>query len=1030
MDERYRRIGRATLSRPVLAASTRHPVDLLACALWVVLDALGNDGIRIDTWTRGRAAMAWMFNDASAEMTVAHILEQGAVALPTDAAAPTASVRWAESAVDDPTSLSTPAGVVELVAHARDDVVELETTDLGLDREPDPDALAELVAHVACEIAMDPNQRAGAVQLVLPQQRMWLVEELNSARLEYPKAATVDELMRQVTSQTPGAVALETDAESVTYAALLDRANVVADTLRVAGVRAGEAVGVMFPRSVECVAAMLGVLLAGAVYVPIALEEPEPRRERLLDLLSVRLLLHLATPNGVALTTRDAEGLVVPGRSPDDAGSSPLYVMFTSGSTGEPKAVVVSHRSAIRLVRDPWFVGFSSADGVGFASNPGFDAATWEVWGALCNGARLIPIAPTIAAQPEELQALIRSRGVTCLFLTTSLFNSHARTSPAMFGDLRILGIGGEAADPSTCKRVLESDSPPDSLLNAYGPTESTTFASWYRVTQVPDGALRLPIGLPICNTTLHVLDRHQRLVPPGVPGELFIGGDGLALGYLNDPELTDRKFIANPFAEPPARMYASGDLVVREPGGDVVFLRRLDDQLKIRGFRVEPLEIEAAIRAMDGVSTAVVVPRTVEGYPRLVAYVIADSPHVEASTIRSQLRTELPDYLVPSHVVIVGELPLTKSGKLDRSNLPDPFASSPAAADDEPTLTGPDSADARLTGSIADIWRDVLGVREVDSDATFFDAGGDSLLAVRLYGAVQRRFGVVLASGTIDQNFTLARFTEAVRDALSRAAPPMVTEMTTIDGPVIVLVAPGGGELDRYRWLVPALADRFHVVGVREPGHYGTEPRPRSMTGVSAACSRALRDAGIGRPVAVIGECSGGVLAHQLACDLSRDGHVPDLVVLLDTPVPGPEEAEDSEDIWSRVATVRRRGRNAVALTRMQTQWTWYRMRHLPAPRALAHSMTLRNNARRVREALPPLFDGRVLYVQAVDVDGTTVTDGGPEYWSGRAESIIVVTAPGSHTGTESFLSRSNAGITADAIRRELSAVQDTTAE
>jgi non-ribosomal peptide synthetase component F len=166
----------------------------------------------------------------------------------------------------------------------------------------------------------------------------------------------------------------------------MDRANAVADSLRSAGVRTGEAVGVMFSRSVDCVAAMLGVVLADGVYVPIALEDPEPHRERLLDLLAVRLLLHGTTASGVALTTREAEGLVVPGRAPDDAGASPLYVMFTSGSTGEPKAVVVSHRSVIRLVRDPWFVGFSNDDGVGFASNPGFDAATWEVWGALCNG--------------------------------------------------------------------------------------------------------------------------------------------------------------------------------------------------------------------------------------------------------------------------------------------------------------------------------------------------------------------------------------------------------------------------------------------------------------------------------------------------------------------------------------------------------------------------------------------------------------------------------------------------------------------
>ena len=584
---------------------------------------------------------------------------------------------------------------------------------------------------------------------------------------------------------------------------------------------AREGVGVIFPRGADCVAAMLGVLLAGGCYVPIALDEPESRRERLLDQLAIRLVLHTAASGGVELVPRAADGLVLPPAA--DQGAEPLYVMFTSGSTGDPKAVVVTHRAAIRLVRDPWFVGITSDDGIGFASNPAFDAATWEVWGALTNGARLVPLAPQEVARAEAFEERIRERKVSCLFVTTSLFNSHARTTPTMFGGLRVLGIGGEAADPSTCRRVLASGSPPDNLINAYGPTETTTFASWHRVSHVPDGAVRLPIGGPICNTTLHVLDRHGRHVPPGVPGELFIGGDALAVGYHGDPELTARKFVPDPFAGPPHRLYASGDLVVREPGGAVVFLRRRDHQLKIRGYRVEPIEIEAAMRNIDGVTAAVVVPREVEGYPRLVAYAIVDTPAVDASTVRTRLRAVLPDYFVPSHVVLVDDLPLTRSGKLDRAQLPDPFASTVVT----PSSSSPilESVDERLDGSIADLWYEVLGTDAVDPNATFFEAGGDSLLAVRLYGMVQRRFGVVLPSGTIDQGFTIAGFVAAVREALQRSAPPLVTEMTTTDGPLIVLVAPGGGELDRYRWLVPPLADRFHVVGVREPGHYGTDP-------------------------------------------------------------------------------------------------------------------------------------------------------------------------------------------------------------
>ena len=276
-------------------------------------------------------------------------------------------------------------------------------------------------------------------------------------------------------------------------------------------------------------------------------------------------------------------------------------------------------------------------------------------------------------------------------------------------------------------------------------------YASWCQLDHVADDALRVSIGRPIANTTLHVLDRHRRQVPPGVPGELFIGGDGLAVTYFGDPELTALKFVPDPYSSRPCRMYATGDLVVRDPDGDLVFLGRIDDQIKIRGFRVEPIEVEAALRLIPGVSAAVVMPHVVDGYPRLVAYVISDRV-LEPPDVREQLRQHLPDYLVPSHVVLMDEFPLTRSGKLDRVNLPNPFERSVV---DVGLSVLDDTPDNRLTASIVDLWREVLGLGEIDSDGTFFDAGGDSLLAVRLYGAVQRRFGVVLTSGIIDQDFT-----------------------------------------------------------------------------------------------------------------------------------------------------------------------------------------------------------------------------------------------------------------------------------
>jgi thioesterase domain-containing protein len=632
-------------------------------------------------------------------------------------------------------------------------------------------------------------------------------------------------------------------------------------------------------------------------------------------------------------------------------------------------------------------------------------------------------IPQSVVTQPDALAAFITAHRITCLFLTTSLFNVHARTAPGAFGGLRFLGIGGEAADPSACRQVLESPAPPRALVNAYGPTESSTFASSYVVATVPEDALRLPIGRPIANTTLHVLDRHRRLLPPGLPGELFIGGDGLALGYLDDPVLTAQKFVADPFAGLSQRLYATGDRVVRNVDGDVVFLGRMDDQLKIRGFRVEPLEVERAIRAIDGVETAVVVPRVVDGYPRLVAYAIA-GPLVDAPGIRARLRGELPAYLVPSHVVLVDDLPLTRSGKLDRKRLPDPFADAPADTAD------PGGRTDQLAAGVAELWREVLGLAHVDPNESFFDAGGDSLLAVRLYGAVQRRFDVTLGGGVVTPDLTVVGFTEAVRRAVARVAPPLISELSSTDGPPVLLVAPGGGELGPYRWLVQTLAGRFRIFGIREPGHYGTEPRPRSMGDAAHVCAQALHDAAVPWPVAVVGECAGGMLAHQLACELARADHAPQLVALLDTPVPGrPEPAGSPAGAAAptqAVSTVRRRGRNAVALTRMQAQWTWHRLRREPAPSTLANSLTLRTNARRLRHARPSHFPGRLLYVQAVDDDGITQTAGAPEYWSTWADDVIVARVPGTHTGTDSFLSSENAGATATALLDALGSAMD----
>jgi thioesterase domain-containing protein/acyl carrier protein len=461
----------------------------------------------------------------------------------------------------------------------------------------------------------------------------------------------------------------------------------------------------------------------------------------------------------------------------------------------------------------------------------------------------------------------------------------------------------------------------------------------------------------------------------------------------------------------------------VREADGAIVYLGRLDDQLKIRGYRVEPREIEVAISAIPGVSAAVVIPRRVAGTPRLVAYVICGSGGPEPAAIRERLRAELPAYLIPSRVVPVERFPLTRAGKLDRSGLPDPF-SPPPDADSASAVVDADATDD-LGVAIADIWRDVLGLEFIEPDESFFDAGGDSLMAVRLYGAVQRRFGVVLPGGLVNEELTLPNFIRAVREAQRQHSPPIVIELSTTEGPAVVLVPAGNGELYYYRWLIQALARRFHLVGMREPGQYGTEPRPKSLEDLSAACVRALREAGFEQPAAVIGASAGGFLALRLAYDLRRDADAPRLVALLDAPVPGTElpDAKTSPTGVGRFTSLWRRRRNAVALVRWRASLLLYRFRKIPAPPDAARLMTMRANLRRLRKAQPPFFTGRMLYMRATHSDEMAQAPSPSEYWSQFAASFDLVEVPGSHDGADGFLSPARVDIAAEALAQELAA-------
>jgi hypothetical protein len=401
--------------------------------------------------------------------------------------------------------------------------------------------------------------------------------------------------------------------------------------------------------------------------------------------------------------------------------------MYTSRSTGTPKGVCVTHRNVVRLVVGTNYIDIRPSDRIAQASNSSFDAATFEIWGALLNGAAVVGVTKEIALSPDAFAAALESHAVSILFTTTALFNMLVRHSPTMFGALRYVLFGGEEADPAPVRIALERG--PAHLHHVYGPTETTTFATFHPVLSVPDGAMTIPIGKPIANTTAYVLDTQRQVVPISVPGELYIGSKGVARGYFNRPDLTAERFVQDPFSnDPNARLYKTGDLCRWRADGNLEFLGRLDHQVKIRGFRIELGEIESALSSHSTVRACIVVAREDRpGDKRLVAYVVPNGNECSLTVLRACLAEKLPDYMIPPAFVFLDALPLTPNGKVDRKVLPAPEFDRAALS------TRFVAARTRTEATLISIWAEVLGLDSIGTHDNFFELGGNSLSSIRL---------------------------------------------------------------------------------------------------------------------------------------------------------------------------------------------------------------------------------------------------------------------------------------------------------
>jgi amino acid adenylation domain-containing protein len=588
--------------------------------------------------------------------------------------------------------------------------------------EPTARSLADRLVRVLTEVVAEPDRSIRGLPLLSSAELDRVLSEWNATGTD--GGADVLELFGR---QDRDAVALECGGVTYSYGDLAARSTRLARVLRSRGVGAESVVAVSLPRSADVVVALLAVLKAGGAYLPIDTEFPAERVEFMLaDAAPVVVLDEKLWRDPVFAAEVESSSDTPLGG--EVVGSQAAYVIYTSGSTGKPKGVTVSRRNLANFLADMRDrVGLSVADRWLAVTTVGFDIAALELFGPLTSGGRVVLAERDVVRDPVTLCALLRESGTTVVQATPSLWRAVLAESPGSLTGVRVL-VGGEAL-PSDLAGELVSAA--ESVLNVYGPTETTVWS-----TAAPlDGSGPISIGGPIANTQVFVLDSALCPVPPGVAGELYLAGDGVARGYWNRSGLTAERFVADPFGEPGARMYRTGDQARWRSSGELEFLGRVDTQVKIRGFRIELGEIEAVLAAHPSVSQAVVVVREDRpGDPRLVAYATGE---FAVDTLRERLAETLPGYMIPSAFVALDEFPLTPNGKLDRRALPAPDGEA-ASAEGRPPR---DAREEVLCG----VFAEVLGLTSVSIDDGFFDHGGHSLLATRLVSRVRTVLGVEL---------------------------------------------------------------------------------------------------------------------------------------------------------------------------------------------------------------------------------------------------------------------------------------------
>lgn len=767
--------------------------------------------------------------------------------------------------------------------------------------------MAEHFQTLLAAIVRDPHQSIATLPLLTSTEQHQLLKELNNTQVEYPRIESIPQLFLAQVERTPDAIAVIFENQQLTYRELNEYSDRLADYLRQLGVKPEVLVGICVERSLLMVIGLLGILKAGGAYVPLDPAYPRSRLAFILEdaqislLLTQEKLLEIIPENNVKTICLDrwyaqptsflkSPELITNQQLKD---SNLAYIIYTSGSTGKPKGVSIEHHSAVTLIQ--WAKTVFTPEelsGVLASTSICFDLSVFELFVPLSWGGTVI-----LAENALQLPTLKAANQVTLINTVPSAIAQLLKIE-GIPTSVRTINLAGEALSNQLVQKIYQLPHL-EKVFNLYGPSEDTTYSTF---ALIPKGAEGIPpIGCPLSNTQCFVLDSHLQIVPKGVPGELYLGGEGLARGYLNRPDLTASKFIANPFSEETDRLYKTGDLVRYLDDGNLEYLGRLDNQVKIRGFRIELGEIEATLSKHPHVETAILVVREDNGDKRLVAYLVSNQQSAPSiSQLRTFLGNYVPEYMIPSNFVFLEKLPLTPNGKVDRRALPAPEKN---ALDTDNHWVAPRD---RWEMQLLRIWQKILNTDSIGVKDDFFDLGGHSLLAVSLMAEIKQQFGQTLPLTMLFQKNTIEQLATVLRHQKTDiSTSPLVEFKAGSVGKSLFFIHPVGGNVLSYLNLANNLGSDFGVYGLQAQGLDGKKPPLTRIEDMAADYIKAIGTVQPSGPYFLGGWSMGGVIALEMAIQLQQQGENVALLALMDSWIPksnvrdSNSHLNDTELLW-----------------------------------------------------------------------------------------------------------------------------------